>query len=220
MKEIEIATKLCQISESIAAYNGDLATTLVLELLHDKVEPKRILVDGLSKGMAIVSDKFNRLELFLPHLIMASDAMQLATSKMIEALPKNEKENFILGKVVIGTVRGDIHDLGKNIYKTMLAASGFEIYDLGVDVPAEAFINRAEEIRADIIALSCLMTTGLVQLREVSEDLERLKIRKKYKLLVGGGAVNPQWSEKIGADGYALEATDGVDIAKKILGKI
>lgn len=220
MKEIKIATKLCQISESIAAYNGDLATTLVLELLQDKVEPKRILVDGLSKGMAIVSDKFNRLELYLPHLIMASDAMQLATSKMIEALPKNEKENFILGKVVIGTVRGDIHDLGKNIYKTMLAASGFEIYDLGVDVPAEAFINRAEEIRADIIALSCLMTTGLVQLREVSEDLERLKIRKKYKLLVGGGAVNPHWSEKIGADGYALEATDGVDIAKKILGKI
>jgi methanogenic corrinoid protein MtbC1 len=220
LKEIEIATKLDQISESIAAYDGETATTFVLELLHDKVEPKRILVDGLSKGMAIVSDKFNRLELFLPHLIMASDAMQLATSKMIEALPNNEKENFILGKVVIGTVRGDIHDLGKNIYKTMLAASGFEIYDLGVDVPAEAFINRAEEIRADIIALSCLMTTGLVQLREVSEDLERLKIRKKYKLLVGGGAVNPEWSNKIGADGYALEATDGVDIAKKILGRI
>ena len=214
-----IQKKLDKLAEAIVQYDGDTASTLSMELLALGIEPRRIINEGLSKGMQVVNDKFNRLEVFLPHLIFATDAMQSVVGKITAHLPKEKKEELTLGKVVLGTVTGDIHDMGKNIFKILLLAAGFEVYDLGVDVPNEFFVNRAEEVTADIIALSCLMTTTLMQLKEVIEDLIRLNIRDKYKVLVGGGAVTKEWAEKIGADGYAAEATKGVELAKKVLRK-
>jgi corrinoid protein of di/trimethylamine methyltransferase len=210
---------LNKLAEAIVEYDADSATSLTMELLARGIDPKRIINEGLSKGIQEVSDRFNRLEVFLPHMIFAADAMQSAVGKIIESLPPDRKQEVILGKVVLGTVKGDIHDVGKNIFKTMLLATGFEVYDLGVDVPIEYFINRAEEIKADIIALSCLMTTCLMQLKEVIEDLVRLKIRNKYKVLVGGGAVTESFAQKVAADGYALDAITGAGLAKRILGK-
>ena len=210
---------LNKLAEAIVEYDADSATSLTMELLARGIDPKRIINEGLSKGIQEVSDRFNRLEVFLPHMIFAADAMQSAVRKIIESLPPDRKQEVILGKVVLGTVKGDIHDVGKNIFKTMLLATGFEVYDLGVDVPIEYFINRAEEIKADIIALSCLMTTCLIQLKEVIEDLVRLKIRNKYKVLVGGGAVTETFAQKVVADGYALDAITGAGLAKRILGK-
>ncbi|NWG02902.1 MAG: cobalamin B12-binding domain-containing protein [Syntrophaceae bacterium] len=210
---------LNRLAKAITEYDADSASDLTIDLLSRGIDPKRIINDGLSKGIQEVSDKFNRLEVFLPHMIFAADAMQIAVHKIIESLPPDRKHEVILGKVVLGTVKGDIHDVGKNIFKTMLLATGFEVYDLGVDVPTEYFINRAEEIKADIIALSCLMTTCLIQLKEVIEDLVRLKIRNKYKVLVGGGAVTETFAHKVAADGYSLDAIAGAGLAKKILGK-
>lgn len=210
---------LKKLSEAIVEYNGDSATSLTIELLAKGVEPDQIITEGLSKGIKEVSEKFNKLEIFLPHMIFAADAMQSAVQKIVESLPPDRKREVILGKVVLGTVKGDIHDVGKNIFKTMLLATGFEVYDLGVDVSQEYFINKAEEIKADIIALSCLMTTCLVQLKEIIEDLFRLRIRNKYKVLVGGGAVTETFAQKVGADGYAPDAITGAKLAKQILRK-
>jgi corrinoid protein of di/trimethylamine methyltransferase len=217
--ETEVKENLRRLAEAIVRYDAETASALAVELLDLGIEPRRIINEGLSKGIGEVSDKFQKLEVFLPHMIWAADAMQNAVAEIIKRLPKEKKKELVLGKVVLGTVKGDIHDVGKNIFKTMLLAVGFEVYDLGVDVPSDFFISRAEEMNADIIALSCLMTTCLVQLREVIEDLVRLQSRKKYKVLVGGGAVTNEWARKIGADGYAEEATAGVEVAKKVLGK-
>jgi corrinoid protein of di/trimethylamine methyltransferase len=217
--ETEVKENLRRLAEAIVRYDAETASALAVELLDLGIEPRRIINEGLSKGIGEVSDKFQKLEVFLPHMIWAADAMQNAVAEIIKRLPKEKKKELVLGKVVLGTVKGDIHDVGKNIFKTMLLAVGFEVYDLGVDVPSDFFISRAEEMNADIIALSCLMTTCLVQLREVIEDLVRLQSRNKYKVLVGGGAVTNEWARKIGADGYAEEATAGVEVAKKVLGK-
>lgn len=219
MCEKTVEEVLDNLAEAIVDYDADSASSLTIELLARGIEPKRIINQGLSKGIQEVSDRFDRLEVFLPHMIFAADAMQSAVRKIIESLPEDRKKEVILGKVVLGTVRGDIHDVGKNIFKTMLLATGFEVYDLGVDVPTEYLVNRAEEIKADIIALSCLMTTCLIQLKDVIEDLVLLKIRDKYRVLVGGGAVTEAFARKIGADGYALDAITGAGLAKRILGK-
>ncbi len=219
LRETSVRAKLRKLSKAIVQYDAEATSKLAVDLLVSGVTPRRIINDGLSKGMKEVSDKFEKLEVFLPHMMWAAEAMQGAVAEIIKRLPKEKINELILGKVVLGTVKGDIHDLGKNIFKTLLLAGGFEVYDLGVDVPSDYFISRAEEIDADIIALSCLMTTCLVQLREVVDDLVRLNMREKYKVLVGGGAVTNEWSRKIGADGFAVEATAGVEVAKEVLGK-
>ncbi|MBG0765697.1 MAG: cobalamin B12-binding domain-containing protein [Tissierellales bacterium] len=153
----------------------------------------------------------------MPQLIYASEAVQSGIDVLLENLDSDSRKELIKGKVVIGTTRGDIHDVGKNIFSTLLTASGYEVIDLGIDKSIDDFIDRAEDVGADIIAISCLMTTSLAQLKELVQDLKRLNVRNKYKVIVGGGAVQREFAEEIGADGYALEASDGVELCRKIL---
>jgi methylmalonyl-CoA mutase cobalamin-binding domain/chain len=212
-----IEKTLFDISESVKAFDKEKTAKLVRVLVEKKVEPKKIIRDGLIIGIDYVIGKFKTLEYFLPQLIYASEAVQSGIDVLLENLDSDSRKELIKGKVVIGTTRGDIHDVGKNIFSTLLTASGYEVIDLGIDKSIDDFIDRAEDVGADIIAISCLMTTSLAQLKELVQDLKRLNVRNKYKVIVGGGAVQREFAEEIGADGYALEASDGVELCRKIL---
>lgn len=212
-----IEKTLFDISEAVKAFDKEKTAKLVRALVEKEVEPKKIIRDGLIIGIDYVIGKFKTLEYFLPQLIYASEAVQSGIDVLLENLDSDSRKELIKGKVVIGTTRGDIHDVGKNIFSTLLTASGYEVIDLGIDKSIDDFIDRAEDVGADIIAISCLMTTSLAQLKELVQDLKRLNVRNKYKVIVGGGAVQREFAEEIGADGYALEASDGVELCRKIL---
>lgn len=214
-----INEKLKELSEAVIVYDKDKTIEVVKELLNLGLEPKKIINDGLLVGIEVVKEKFDKLEYFLPELIFASEAIKASIDLIIEKLPEDEKEELICGRVVIGTPKGDIHDVGKNIFATLLMASGFKVYDIGIDKHIDSFIEKAKEVNADIIAISCLMTTSLVQQKELIEDLTRLGIRDKYKVILGGGAVQENWANKIGADGYTVDAGTGVTMAKSLLGR-
>lgn len=214
-----INEKLKKLSEAVIVYDKDKTIEVVKELMSLGIEPKRIINDGLLIGIEVVKEKFDKLEYFLPELIFASETIKASIDLIIEKLPENEKEELICGKVVIGTPKGDIHDVGKNIFATLLMASGFKVYDIGIDKHIDSFIEKAKEVNADIIAISCLMTTSLIQQKELIEDLTRLGIRNKYKIILGGGAVQENWANKIGADGYAIDAGTGVNMTKALLGR-
>lgn len=214
-----INEKLIELSDAIVDYDQDKALDIVRELISISIEPKIIIDNGLIPGIEIVKNKFEKLEYFLPELIFASEAVKECIGLLISTLPENEKNNLINGKVVIGTPKGDIHDVGKNIFATLLMASGFVVYDIGIDNHIDNFINKAKEVDADLIAMSCLMTTSMVQSKELLEDLVRLGIRDRFKVILGGGAIQEVYAMSVGADGYSVDASGGVSIAKQLMEK-
>ena len=173
--------------------------------------------DG-AKLMAGLYEAFGRGEAFLPELVMAGEAMKAAVTTLDPELKKRGTERKMLGKVVIGTVEGDIHEIGKSLVATMLGASGFEVYDLGVDVSIDKLIGTALEVNADIIAMSALLTTTMVKQKEVIEELEKEGLRQRVKVMVGGAPVTRDWVQSIGADGFSEDAIGAVMIAKQLMG--
>jgi len=177
------------------------------------------VVNALTEVLKEIGKKFESGEIFLVHLVVAGDAARRATAEVLEPLmKKSNRKREVLGKVVIGTVEGDIHDIGKNIVAMMLFTAGFEVYDIGKDVPAEEFVKKTRELDADIVAMSALLTTTLPAQRDVIEALKRAGLREKIKVLVGGAPATAKWAEEIGADGYGEDAIEAVKIAKKVLG--
>ena len=171
---------------------------------------------GFAKGMEVIGEQFDSLEIFLPEVIMAADAMEAA----IAVLKKEIKaDGGGLGKVVIGTIKGDVHDIGKNIVKTMLMASGFDVYDLGKDVSPLAYVNKAQEVNANIIAMSALCTSTMLHMPDVMRILTEEGVRDNHKVIVGGAPVLPDWAEEIGADGYGENASDAVRLCKRFTGR-
>ena len=162
--------------------------------------------------------RFDRGECFLPHLVMAGDAMDAASQILESAVPKELVSTKKV--VVIGTVEADLHSVGKNIVAMYFRSGGFEIHDLGVDVKSSTFVSRAVETNADIIALSSLMTTTRPYQREVIEELESMGLRNRFKVIVGGGPITPEWAKEIGADGYGTDAFEGLEVARKLTGII
>jgi methylmalonyl-CoA mutase cobalamin-binding domain/chain len=150
--------------------------------------------------------------------VMAGEAMKLAVATLDPELKKRGAERQILGRVVIGTVEGDIHEIGKSLVATMLAASGFEVHDLGVDTPGDKLIGRALEVNANILAMSALLTTTMVRQREVIEELEKEGLRDRVKVMVGGAPVTRDWVSTIRADGFSEDAIGAVALAKKLVG--
>lgn len=215
VNEREILDSLAQ---AVLEYDKDKAVKLAKRALEAGINPIKALEQGLAKGIREVGEKFHRMEVFLPHLVMATEAMQAASNVLTAALPKEEAEKAIAGTVVLGTVKGDIHDIGKSLVATMLSAAGFKVIDLGVDVPIFEFLKKAKEANADIIALSALMTTTIGEQRDLIEELKRRGVRKKFKVLVGGGAVSKEWAEEVGADGYGGDMREAVEVAKKLVG--
>jgi len=175
--------------------------------------PSTEIIDGLAAGMTEVGDQFERGKLFLPHVMMAANGMQ----KAVDTLDMGAAGAKIKKVIINGTVEGDVHDIGKSIVSTMLQSAGFEVHDLGRDVPLMKFIEAAKEYNADMIGLSALMTTTLNGQKDVIELLKANGMRANLKVMVGGAPATTAWAEKIGADCYAENATEAVDKAKALL---
>jgi len=185
----------------------------------EATDPLLIIENGMMPGMTEIGDKFSTGEVFLPELLMAAEAFQEAM-KIIK--PKLEASGTSMkkrGTIVIGTVQTDIHEIGKNILINLLIPAGFEVHDLGVNVPASNFIAKAEEMGADIIAASAIMSTTIPFQKDIIEALKSRGLRDKYLVMVGGGVVTQEWADQIGADGYADLASDGVKLAIELIKK-
>ena len=174
--------------------------------------------EGLARGIRKIGERFESGELFLPHLVMAGDLMDSAVEKLSAVLSKGEESAGMKATVVIGTVKDDIHEIGKNIVALMLRVSGFKVVDIGVDVPINNFIAAAESNHAQIIGTSALLTTTQFEQRRLVEQLQAQGIRDKYKVLVGGGQVTEAWRQEIGADGYGKDANAAVRVAIGLVG--
>lgn len=204
-----------------AIIDGDRDKTLseVDVALKQGIPPAEIIEKGMSPGMKEVGERFARYEIYLPEMMMAAEAweaaMKVLEPKIVEAGGERKK----VGKVVLGTVAGDIHSIGKNIVGAMLKMSGFEVFDLGIDVPASRFVTKAEEVDADVIAASALMSTTMTQQKNIIEHLNARGVRAKYALLVGGGSTTQDWATEIGADGYGRTAGDAAAMALQVVSK-
>jgi corrinoid protein of di/trimethylamine methyltransferase len=169
-------------------------------------------------GLDEVGQQFGCGEMFLPDLVLAAEAMKAAMAVLEPELNRRGAARQMLGTVVIGTVEGDIHDIGKTLVATMLSASGFKVYDLGVDVSIQSFVDKAGEVEANLIGLSALLTTTMVKQKVLIEALEEAGLRSKIKVLVGGAPVTRSWADEIGADGYSEDAIGAVAVARELVG--
>ncbi len=190
----------------------------VKRALDSGIAPLDIIEKALAPAMTVIGDKFEKGEYFLAELVAAGETFKEILQTLKPLLVKSGQTTKTLGKVVIGTVRGDLHDIGKNIVATMLESAGFEIYDLGVDVAPEDFVKKAEEINADIIAMSALLTTTMIEMKNVIEELKKSGIRDKVKVIIGGAPITEEYAKEIGADGYAEDAVKAVRVCKELLG--
>jgi len=204
-------------SQAIIEGHQEEAVRLAREALELKLDPAEVIEKGYVPGIQKVGELWEKGEYFLPELITSSEAMKAAMAVLEPEIRKLDQGLRARGKVVIGTVEGDIHDIGKNIVASMLQASGFEVFDLGADVKLEKFIEKAEEIKADIIGLSALLTTTMIGQKRLIELLQQLKLRERYKVIVGGAPVTARWAKDIGADGYAENAVAAVHLVGKLL---
>lgn len=189
-------------------------------LVSSGANPLEVIEEYLSPAMRTIGEKFEKGEYFLTDLMLSAEAMKAATRVLTAGMKKEDKEKFqakVAGRVVIGTVSGDIHDIGKNIVALLLETNGFDIHDLGKDVESMKFIERATEVQADMIALSSLMTTTRPAQKEVMDFLNQLNVRQKYLVMVGGAPTTKEWAEEIGADGWAETAEEGVRLARGLV---
>ena len=194
---------------------------MVLEVL-DKAKAEGItavelLKDGFGKGMEELGEQFAEGEIFLPELIMAAEAMKIVTDRVEEELAAGGAELERKGTIVIGTVQDDVHDIGKTICASMLKSSGFDVFDLGKQVPAEEFIKKAKEVNANIIGSSALLTTTMEHQKTIEELLEKEGMKGKVKTMVGGAPVSQAWADKVGADGYSSDAISCCQVAEELV---
>jgi corrinoid protein of di/trimethylamine methyltransferase len=208
-----------EMAQSIIDGDSDLAIELAKKSVELNMHPLETITNGFVVGVNYIGDQFGAGEAFLPELVMAGEAMKAAVAVLEPELLKLGEAREIMGRVVLATVEGDIHEIGKTLVGTMLSASGFEVTDLGVDQPAYKIIGKALEIDAHIIGMSALLTTTMVRQREVIEELDKEGLRPRIKVMVGGAPITRDWVQKIKADGYSEDAVGAVKIAKELLGK-
>ncbi len=208
-----------KLRKAILNFDVDGAREAAKEAMSAGVDPVKAIEEGLAPAIREVGDMFHRDEIFLPHVVMASDAMTAAIEVIEPHISKEDLERTKKGVAVIGTVEGDIHEIGKNVVTMMLKAAGFEVIDLGTNVSAEKFVEKAKDVGADIIACSSLMTTTMPYMKEVIEEVERQGLKGKIKVMVGGGPVTRDWAEEIGADGYGKDADEAVKVATELTEK-
>ncbi len=182
------------------------------------VDPMEAINEGLIPGIMEVGERFERKEYFLPELVMAADAMKKGMAVLEAAITAAGGKREAVATVVLGTVKGDIHDIGKSIVGALLSAHGFDVIDLGVDVPADKFIPTAEKAGAQIIAMSSLLPTTMPYMQHVIDELTKRGLRDKIKVMVGGAPVTPAYAKQIGADGYGDDAIAAVRVARQLLG--
>ncbi len=206
-------------SQSIIDGDSELAEKLAKQAVEAGIDPLAAINQGFVLGVNHVGNEFSCGNAFLPELVMAGEAMKAAVSALEPEMNRRGTEREVLGKVVLGTIQGDIHDIGKTLVGTMLSAAGFQVYDMGVDVPVTSLVQKAREVNADIVGVSALLTTTMVRQRDVVEALDDMGMRPKVKVMVGGAPVTGEWVKEIGADGYSEDAIGAVQVAKRLVGK-
>ena len=208
-----------QMAQSIIEGEKETAVELAQKSIEIGMPPLDAITKGFVVGVNYIGDLFGKGEAFLPELVMSGEAMKAAVLVLEPELVKLGEAREMLGRVVLATVEGDIHEIGKTLVATMLSASGFEVFDLGVDQPAGKIIGKALEVDAQIIGMSALLTTTMVRQREVIEELDKEGLRPRIKVMVGGAPITKDWAEKIKADGTSEDAVGAVQLAKKLVGK-
>jgi len=211
MKEV-----LERLGNAIIEGDTEQAEQAAVDAVAAGIPPLVAIEDGANKGMQVVGDRFARFEAFLPELMLAGEAMNAAIRVLLKALPADQAATAQRGKVVIATVSGDVHDIGKNIVAALLTANGFEVFDLGINVDLKQIMRKAKEERADIIALSTLLTTSLPFQEDVVKYLVDAGLRDHFYVIVGGGPVGRDWAGQIGADGYGRTAVHAVELCKRL----
>ncbi len=190
------------------------ATTAAMEA---GLDPMRVLNEGGAKAIRLVGERFANFEIYLPELMLSADAMKAMMNVLLPVLKRQGTPQSRKGRILIGTVAGDVHDIGKNLVSALLAANGFEVVDVGVNVPSNRFLDEADKVQADILALSALMSTSAYYQEEIIKYLVDSRQREKYFVVVGGGPVTPEWARQIGADGYGRTAQDAVKLCEELM---
>jgi corrinoid protein of di/trimethylamine methyltransferase len=206
---------LDSLKEAIIALDDDQAAAIAEKVVVSGIDPKMAIRYAIADAAIVLGEKFDAGEYFLPHLVMSGDLMDVVTKILERNIPQSETDKKKV--IIIATVQADVHSVGKNLVSTMLKSVGFDIVDMGVDVPSATIIAKAKEKNADIIALSSLLTTTMPYQKEVIDDLVSMGIRENFKVMIGGGPVTREYADRIGADGYGRDAIEAVDVAKKLL---
>jgi corrinoid protein of di/trimethylamine methyltransferase len=208
-----------KLKEAFLSFDFDGVKGMVREALSMGASPNDVIEKALRPAMEEAGRRFERGEFFLAELVVAGDLFKEVMDEiLVPEIQKRGGSTRTLGTVVIGTVRGDLHDIGKSIVATMLRAAGFNVIDLGVDVPPEKFVEEAIRNKADIVAMSALLTTTMLEMKNVIEALKKAGIRDRVKVVVGGAAVTEDYARSIGADGYGKDAVEAVRVCKQLLG--
>jgi trimethylamine corrinoid protein len=214
MKEQDILEAL---RKATIEFDEEAVKRLTREVVEEGFDPIKALEEGLSRPMLEIGKRFEEGEVFLSDLMLAAQACIVGINALRPAILESKPENAKpVGKVVIGTVSGDIHDIGKSMVCVLLLASGFEVHDIGKDQPVEKFVEEASKIRPDILASSALLTTTRPQQKSIEDALRDTGIRDKLKTIIGGGAADEEWREEIGADAYGIDAVEAVKLAKQL----
>ena len=218
MSDSEAAMYIARLKDAVVNCDLDNVESIAKGALNSKVDPLKAIQEGLAKGIREVGDRYGRGEAYLPELVMAANVMRKGGSVLEPYIPKGADRGG-LGKVVIGTVEGDIHDIGKTLVGTIMGTAGFDVIDLGVDIQGERFVETAVREKAKIVGMSALMTTTMVRMPEVISSLASKGVRKSMIVLVGGAPTTKEWAKEIGADDQAGAAVEGLAIARNLLGK-
>ena len=208
-----------KMAQSIIDGDNDVAAELAQQTIALGMDPLEAISQGFVVGVSKVGEAFSNGDAFLPELVMAGEAMKAAVAVLEPELARRGTERKMLGNVVLCTVEGDIHEIGKTLVGTMLSSAGFKVFDLGVDVPVIKVVEKVREVNADIVAMSALLTTTMVHQKDVIEALEDIGIRSMVKVMVGGAPVTKEWVKQIGADGYSEDAIGAIKVAKQLLGQ-
>lgn len=206
---------LDSLRDAIVEIEEEKGREIAEKIISEGIDPRYALKFSIAEGALKVGERFDKGEIFLPHLVMAGDLMEEVGKILEKNIPADQAEKKKV--IVIGTVQGDMHSVGKNIVATMLKSGGFEVHDMGVDVPSMTIIQTAKESKADMIALSSLLTTTMPYQREVIEDLKAMGVRDQFRVMIGGGPVTKAYAEEIGADAYGRDALEALEVAKKVL---
>jgi corrinoid protein of di/trimethylamine methyltransferase len=206
-----------EMTNAVIAGIPEEASELANEALRLGIDPLAAIDQGLKPGMDVIGESFTKGEAFIPDLVLAGEAMKAAIAVLEPELVKRKQQRQVVGRVVIGTVQGDIHEIGKTLVTTMLTANGFEVHDLGVDVSPQRFIDAVREVNADVVGMSALLTTTMINQEVVIHTLEEAGLRDQVKVMVGGAPVSQNWAEEIGADGYAEDALSAVALAFRLI---
>ena len=200
--------------------DSEAAEAAAKEALEAEINPVEAIEQGLAVGISHVGEQFEKRELYLPDLMLAARAMEFGMKPLIEEVQKQGLEVKYLGRVLLGTVEGDIHDIGKKLVATMLQAGGFEVIDLGFDVPTQTIVEKVKELKPDILGLSAMMTSTMLKQGEVIESLRREGLAETVKVIIGGASVSEEWAKEIGAAGYGPDAEEAVQMSRRLVGQL